>query len=157
MISIVRRIILFMMADAFLFIRGSIFVEWLNKQWDVSIQSCLLRCIDEFLNIIWYTNLICLLLFWNINTTFAKICGTMGTTLEKLREYLRTASREDLDAKYNELSEFLSIGPVATVYLDTLPPAKFESSEYNSTVDPEYSLDFLFLTPSYNDTCCLFS
>lgn len=80
----------------------------------------------------------------------------MGTTLEKLREYLRAASREDLDAKYNELSEFLSIGPVATVYLDTLPPSKFESSEYNSTVDPEYSLDFLLLTPSYNDTCCLF-
>ena len=81
----------------------------------------------------------------------------MGATLEKLREYLRTASREELDAKYDELSEFLSIGPVAAVYLDTLPPTKFVSSEYNSTVDPEFSLDFLFLISLHNDTCSLFS
>lgn len=81
----------------------------------------------------------------------------MGVMLEKLREFLRTASQEELDAKFNELSEFLSIGPAATVYLDTLPSTKFESSEYNSTVNPEYSLDFLFLISSYNDTCCLFS
>lgn len=81
----------------------------------------------------------------------------MGATLNKLRAYLRTASKEDLDAKYNELSEFLSIGPVVTAYLDTLSPTKFESSEYNSTVDPEYSLDFLIFIPSKNDTCCIFS
>ena len=81
----------------------------------------------------------------------------MGAMLEKLREYLRTASREELDAKYNELSEFLSIGPVAAMYLDTLPQTKFESSKYNSTVDPEFSLDFLFLISLHNDTCSLFS
>lgn len=34
--------------------------------------------------------------------------GNSGTILEKLREYLSTSSQEDLDAKYNELSEFLS-------------------------------------------------
>lgn len=77
--------------------------------------------------------------------------------LDKLRMYLRTASREELDAKYNELSEFLSIGPVASVYLDTLSPTKFESSEYNSIDNPEYSLDFLILIHTCNDTSSLFS
>ena len=42
--------------------------------------------------------------------------GNCGTMLEKLREYLRTSSQEDLDAKYNELSEFLSTEHVTTVY-----------------------------------------
>ena len=42
--------------------------------------------------------------------------GNYRTMLEKLKEYLSTASQEDLDAKYNELSEFLSNEPVTTIY-----------------------------------------
>lgn len=36
--------------------------------------------------------------------------------LEKLIEYLRTGSQEDLVTKYNELSEFLFTEPVTTLY-----------------------------------------
>lgn len=42
--------------------------------------------------------------------------GNHRTMLEKLKGYLSTASQEDLDTKYNELSEFLSIEPATTVY-----------------------------------------
>ena len=42
--------------------------------------------------------------------------GNHRTMLEKLKEYLHTASQEDLDTKYNELSEFLSIEPTTTIY-----------------------------------------
>ena len=42
--------------------------------------------------------------------------GNCGTMLEKLREYLSTSSQEDLNAKYNELSEFLSTEHVTTAY-----------------------------------------
>ena len=42
--------------------------------------------------------------------------GNYRTMLEKVKEYLSTASQEDLDTKYNELSEFISIKPATTVY-----------------------------------------
>ena len=42
--------------------------------------------------------------------------GKHRTMLEKVKEYLSTASQEDLDAKYNEISEFISIKPATTMY-----------------------------------------
>lgn len=77
--------------------------------------------------------------------------------LNRLREYLRTATRDELDAKYKELYGFLSIGPIVTEYLDTLYPTTFEPSNYNSTVDPEFSLDFFFIKHTYNDTRSFYS
>lgn len=42
--------------------------------------------------------------------------GNYRTMLEKIKEYLSTASQEDLDTKYNEISEFISIKPATKMY-----------------------------------------
>ena len=68
----------------------------------------------------------------------------METMLDKLLNYLRVTPQEELDAKYEELAVFLSAGPSATEYLETLPRIDYQKTVYYPTINPEFSLDFLF-------------
>lgn len=68
----------------------------------------------------------------------------MDKMINGLREYLRTATREQLDANLEDLSKFLSTGPLVIEYLEALPRIEFQTIEYKPVVNPEFSLDFSF-------------
>lgn len=70
---------------------------------------------------------------------------SMGAMLDKLNAFLQSATQEQLDAKYEELSQFLSMGPLVVDYLETLPLIEFDSVDNNLEANPEYSLDFSFV------------
>ena len=72
--------------------------------------------------------------------------GNHGTMLEKLKEYLSTASQEDLDTKYNELSEFLSIESATTVYDE----ANYEQG-YHDAIDKAAEVFLEMLVELYPD------
>lgn len=68
----------------------------------------------------------------------------MGTMLNRLREYLNSATPELLEATHKELSEFLSTGPLVTEYLEALPQMGYNTIDY-TLANPEYNtLDFSF-------------
>ena len=69
----------------------------------------------------------------------------MGVMLDKLNAFLQAATQEQLDAKYKELSKFLSVGPLVVDYLETLPPIELELTENTIEANPEYTLDFSFI------------
>ena len=73
--------------------------------------------------------------------------GNCGTMLEKLREYLSTSSQEDLNAKYNELSEFLSTEHVTTAYDE----ANYQQGYHDAVEKACEYLDIYFMEIGYQD------
>jgi hypothetical protein len=69
----------------------------------------------------------------------------MGIMLDKLREYLQSATQEQLDAKFEELSEFLTTEPLVGEYLETLPQREYQNHEYQPIEYPEFTLDISFI------------
>ena len=71
--------------------------------------------------------------------------SVMGIMLEKLREYLQSATQEQLDAKFEELSEFLTMGPLVGEFLETHPQREYQNYKYQLNEYPEYTLDISFI------------
>ncbi len=69
----------------------------------------------------------------------------MGIMLDKLREYLHSATQEQLDAKFEELSEFLAAETLVGEYLETLPQREYQNYEYQPIEYPEFTLDISFI------------
>ncbi len=69
----------------------------------------------------------------------------MGNLLEKLRDYLRQATPDQLRQDWEELREWNEVGPLASDYVKAcLRSQQSCPIEFNITRNPEFSLDFSF-------------